>query len=90
MKEKINKLKELWNNLLNYFKILTDFQTLNKYIYYSSIFINRVDQIIYSDLDNETIVNNIKLSYSDFKIEYIDDFEKGITINNRFERGDLK
>ena len=90
MKEKINKLKELWNNLSNYSKILTDFQTLNKYIYYSSIFINRVDQIIYSDLDNETILNNIKLSYSDFKIEYIDDFEKGITINNRFERGDLK
>jgi len=88
MKEKIKKLQILFDNLKNYFKILTDFQTLNKYVYYSSIFIDRVDKIIYSDFDDETILNNIRLSYSDFKIEYIEDFETGFSINNKFERSD--
>ena len=83
----LRKIKDYYVILKNYFKILLDFKNLNKYIFLSSIFLNRVEQLLNSDLDNSIILENIKISFSSFKIDYNDDdFITGTQVNNKFER----
>lgn len=77
----MKKIKKKLLEFKNYLKILTDFKDLNRYVYYSSIFINRVDRLLKSKLDEKTVAYNLSLCYSDFKIEYIEDLDHGITIS---------
>lgn len=83
----LKKIKDYYSILKNYLKILLDFKNLNKYIYLSSIFINRVEQLLYSDLEKDVILDNIVISFSSFKVDYNDeDFIIGTEVNNKFER----
>ncbi len=83
----IKKIKYYYFILKNYFKILLDFKNLNKYIYLSSIFLNRVEQLLNSNLDQDTILKNIEISFSAYKIDYDDeDFNIGTNVDNKFER----
>lgn len=90
MKKKINRIKSIYENIKYYLNILTDFISLNKYVFYSSIFINKVDKLLKSNVDSNTFIYNLRLYYSDFKIEYFDDLDNGVTINNKFDKGGTK
>lgn len=84
MKEKIKyKIKDL----KYYFSIVFDFLKLNKYIFLSSKLINRLNIILSSDLDDNVKLDNIKIVYSDFKIDYdFNEFNENIKVKNKFER----
>lgn len=87
----MKKIKKYVSYIKYYYGIISDFANLNKYIFYSSIFLNRLEKILYSDLTDDVILNNIKIAYSDFKIEHLsEDFTAGIDIRNNFQKeGDL-
>lgn len=84
MKEKIKyKIKDI----KYYFFIVCDFLKLNKYIFLSSKLINRLSIILNSNLDDNVKLDNIKMIYSDFKIDYdFNEFNENINIKNKFER----
>ncbi len=80
------KIKEFISNIKFYLKILLDFKDLNRYIYLSSIFINRLETILNSDLSDNIKLNNIEISYGDFKVNYeINDIKSGVEVNNDFK-----
>jgi len=84
------KIKEKIKEVKYYLEILTDFSKLNKYIYLSSILINRVGIILNNNLDNENKLNNLDLIYSDFKIDYdFEEFKEKIKVENKFESEEL-
>lgn len=87
MKNKINKLKDFFSNIKFYFRILLDFHNLNKFIFYSSVYINRSHKILNSDMDSEKKLLNFHLAYSDFKIEYFD-MNSDFYIKNKFSKED--
>lgn len=77
-----NKISEF--NL--YFKTLKDFSKLNNYIFYSTIFLNRVEELLSSSLDDSVILDNIKMSYSNYKINFLEeDFSNLNNIDNNFD-----
>lgn len=79
IKEKIIKIKY-------YFNILRDFSKLNKYIFYSSIFVNRVEELLSSDLSDSVILDNIKMSFSDYKVNFLEEnFSNFTNVNNNFD-----
>lgn len=84
MKEKIKyKIKDI----KYYFFIVFDFLKLNKYIFLSSKLINRLNIILNSNLDDNIKLDNIKVVYNDFKIDYdFNEFNENIKIKNNFER----
>ena len=60
---------------------------MNKYIFLSSKLINRIELILKSDLDNTTKIDNIIISYNDFKIDYdFEEFNEKVSIENNFDR----
>lgn len=80
------KIKEFISNIKFYLKILLDFKDLNRYIYLSSIFINRLETILNSDLSDNIKLNNIEISYGDFKVNYeINDIKAGVEVKNDFK-----
>lgn len=80
------KIKEFICNIKFYLKILLDFKDLNRYIYLSSIFINRLETILNSDLSDNIKLNNIEISYGDFKVNYeINDINAGVEVKNDFK-----
>lgn len=83
----LERLKLIISNFKYYLNVISDFITLNKYVFYSSIFFNKIEKVLYSDYDKEQILNIIEHAYSDFKINYSDDcFKEGIEINNKFTK----
>ena len=84
MKEKIKNYISFLNY---YFKYLLDFKNLNKYIYLSSLFLNRVEKLLSSNMSRDVILDNIEISYSDFKVDYDDlDFSSCVNVDNRFNK----
>ena len=83
----LNKLKDKFYIIKYYFGIIKDFSKLNRYVILSSIFCSRVEQLLNSNLQDDVILNNIKMSYSNFKVDYdLDDIVSGVSFNNKFER----
>ena len=84
---KLNDLKNIYKDRKKYIETLTNFEQLNKYIYYSSIFLNRLELILYSDdLSLQQKLDNIVLSYSDFKVNNLEqNFNNGVSVDNKFE-----
>ncbi len=81
------KIKNKISYIKYYLKILFDFSKLNKYIFLSSKLINRIELILKSDLDNTTKIDNIIISYNDFKIDYdFEEFNEKVSIENNFDR----
>lgn len=80
------KLNDSLNRYKYYFSVLRDFSKLNNYIFLSTKFINRVEKLLFSDLPDELILENIKICYSDFKNDYDrDDFSEGVNVKNEFK-----
>ncbi len=87
----IEKIKILKRNLKFYFNILLDFKNLNKYIYFSSVFLNKLELILNSNLEYEEKINNIEIIYSDFKLDFEDkDFNSGVILENKFDSRNKK
>ena len=82
----MKKIKILFNDLKFYFKVLKDFSELNRYVFFSSKCLNRLERLLYSNLGSEVILDNIKIIYNDFKIDYEkDDLVEGVNIKNGFQ-----
>ena len=83
----MKKIKLYISYIKNYFKILTTFEKLNEYVYNSSIFLTRLENILYSkDLSEEQKLLNIEMSYSDFKVNNLEDnFNSGVVVDNEFD-----
>lgn len=80
------KIKNKINEIKAYFIIIKDFDKLNKYIFYSSIFVDRVEELLSSDLSDPVILDNIKMSYSDYKVNFLEDnFSNYTEVDNKFE-----
>lgn len=82
----MKKIKLYISYIKNYFKILTTFEKLNEYVFNSSIFLTRLENILYNNnLSEEQKLLNIQLSYSDFKVNNLEDnFDNGVTVKNDF------
>lgn len=79
-------IKDKFLTLKFYFKILLNFKDLNKYIRLSSIFLNRLENILLSDDNIDHKYNDICKYFSDFKVDYVnDDFVEGVDVKNDFE-----
>ena len=85
---KFKDLKNIYKDRKKYFETLTSFESLNEYVYYSSIFLNRLELILYSnELSLEEKLNNIEISYSNFKINCLEkNFASGVAVENNFNR----
>lgn len=85
---KIKDLKNIYKDRKKYFETLTSFESLNEYVFHSSIFLNRLELILYSDeLSLEQKLDNIEISYSNFKVNNLEhNFDNGVTVKNDFER----
>lgn len=80
------KIKEVISNIKCYLKVLLNFKDLNKYIRLSSIFLNRLENILSSDDHIDNKYNDICKYFSDFKVDYVnDDFVEGVDVKNDFE-----
>lgn len=82
----VMKMKNIFLMIKFYFKILLNFKDLNKYIRLSSIFLNRLENILSSDDNIDNKYNDICKYFSDFKVDYFnDDFVEGVDVKNDFE-----
>lgn len=84
----MKKIKLYISYVKNYFRILTTFEKLNEYIFNSSIFLTRLENILYSnELNEEQKLLNIEMSYSDFKVNNLEEnFDNGVVVNNDFNK----
>lgn len=84
----MKKIKLYISYIKNYFKILTTFEKLNEYVFNSSIFLTRLENILYSnELNEEQKLLNIEMSYSDFKVNNLEEnFDNGVVVNNDFNK----
>jgi len=74
-------------DLKKYMEIITDFQQLNNYVKVSTVFFNAIESILKSDIPIEEQLEQIKVIYSNFKIDLnISDFVEGIPNDiNKFD-----
>ena len=80
------KIKEIISNIKFYLKVLLNFKDLNKYIRLSSIFLNRLENILSSNDNIDDKYNDICKYFSDFKVDYVNqDFVEGVDVKNDFE-----
>lgn len=82
----VKKMKNIFLMIKFYLKVLLNFKDLNKYIRLSSIFLNRLENILSSDDNIDNKYNNICKYFSDFKVDYVnDDFVEGVDVKNDFD-----
>ena len=80
------RIKEVISNIKCYLKVLLNFKDLNKYIRLSSIFLNRLENILSSNDNIDDKYNDICKYFSDFKVDYVnEDFVEGVDVKNDFE-----
>lgn len=87
----MKKFKLYISYIKNYFRTLTTFEKLNEYIFNSSIFLTRLENILYSnELNEEQKLLNIEMSYSDFKVNNLEEnFDNGVVVNNDFKKEEI-